>query len=352
MAASASLGIPFKSAIEPVPPDSIIFGKSAAMDLVRQRIEKVAGTNLPILISGESGTGKDILARLIHKLSPWSTGPFVKINCPAIPGTLMESELFGYEKGAFTGANAVKPGRVEMAHRGTLFVDEISELELGLQSKLLQVLQEGQFCRIGAQEDKKVEARIVCASNRNLQAEIDGGRFRQDLFYRINVVNVTVPPLRERKADIPTLVRYFWETYNARYNRRTKLISEALMSKLVKHDWPGNVRELENVVKRYVVLESEESIIFEPTQAWRSGFALDIPIDGPISLKELTRHATREFESQIIVRVLQQNRWNRRRTAKALNISYRALLYKLKQSSISRHGRHGGTAIVEGADAP
>src|SRR5205809_3327267 len=186
-----------------IPPEAVVFGRSEAMRSLRQRLNKVASANVPVLIQGESGTGKDIIARMIHSLSPWKNGPLVKVNCPAIPGTLLESELFGYEKGAFTGAFGAKPGRVEMAHRGTLFLDEISELDLSLQSKLLQLLQDGQFCRIGAQEDKKVEVRVVCATNRKLEQEIESGTFRADLFYRINVVNLHMPALRERASDIP-----------------------------------------------------------------------------------------------------------------------------------------------------
>src|SRR6202158_879625 len=227
-----------------VPPDHIIFGHSEAMQAVRSRLGKVAAANVPVLITGESGTGKDIIARLIHGLSPWKSGPYVKVNCPAIPGTLLESELFGYERGAFTGAVGSKPGRVELAHRGTLFLDEISELDLGLQSKLLQLLQDGQFCRIGAQEDKKVEVRVVCATNRVLEAEIESGTFRQDLFYRINVVNLQMPPLRERKGDIPDLVAYFLEYYNRKYNCRARALSGDLMTAFQKHHWPGNISEL------------------------------------------------------------------------------------------------------------
>src|SRR6516225_1948707 len=189
-----------------MPPDSIVFGRTEAMQAVRDRLNKLAGANVPVLIQGESGTGKDIIARMIHAASPWKTGPWVKVNCPAIPGTLLESELFGYEKGAFTGAYGTKPGRVEMAHRGTPFLDEISELDLGLQSKLLQLLQDGQFSRIGSQEDKKVEVRVICATNRHLEQEVEAGSFRSDLFYRINVLNIHVPSLRERPGDIPILV--------------------------------------------------------------------------------------------------------------------------------------------------
>src|SRR6201982_3731842 len=218
-----------------IPPEAVVFGRSDTMQAVRERLDKVAGANVPVLITGESGTGKDIIARMIHGRSPWRGGPFVKVNCPAIPGTLLESELFGYEKGAFTGAYGTKPGRVELAHRGTLFLDEISELDLGLQSKLLQLLQDGQFCRIGAQEDKKVEVRIVCATNRQLEQEVDNGTFRQDLFYRINVVNLALPPLRERRGDIEDLVSFFLDYYNRKYNCRAKALSADLVLALQKY---------------------------------------------------------------------------------------------------------------------
>src|SRR6516165_1765334 len=243
-----------------MPPESIVFGRTESMQAVRDRLNKLAGANVPVLIQGESGTGKDIIARMIHAASPWRTGPWVKVNCPAIPGTLLESELFGYEKGAFTGAYGVKPGRVEMAHRGTLFLDEISELDMPLQSKLLQLLQDGQFCRIGAQEDKKVEVRIVCATNRKLEQEIENGTFRQDLFYRINVVNLHMPPLRERRNDIEPLGNYFLEYYNRKYNCKARPLSAELMEVLLKYHWPGNIRELENLMKRYVILGSEDVI--------------------------------------------------------------------------------------------
>src|ERR1700681_4628786 len=229
-----------------MPPDAIVFGRTEAMQSVRDRLIKLAGANVPVLIQGESGTGKDIIARMIHAASPWRSGPWVKVNCPAIPGTLLESELFGYEKGAFTGAYGMKPGRVEMAHRGTLFLDEISELDMALQSKLLQLLQDGQFCRIGAQADKKVEVRVVCATNRTLEEKIAAGNFRADLFYRINVVNLYMPPLRERASDIPQLISYFIEYYNRKFNARANPLSPELMSAFKKYHWPGNVRELEN----------------------------------------------------------------------------------------------------------
>jgi len=317
-----------------MPPDSIVFGRTEAMQAVRDRLNKLAGANVPVLIQGESGTGKDIIARMIHAASPWRNGPWVKVNCPAIPGTLLESELFGYEKGAFTGAYGVKPGRVEMAHRGTLFLDEISELDMPLQSKLLQLLQDGQFCRIGAQEDKKVEVRVVCATNRKLEQEIENGTFRSDLFYRINVVNLQLPPLRERAADIPELVSYFLDYYNRKYNCKAKALSGEIMTVLRKYHWPGNVRELENLIKRYVILGNEEAISSDLTPRSPDYFNTEIPVDGQISLKKITRQAVRELERKVILKVLQNHHWNRKQAAKALSISYRALLYKIRDAGL------------------
>jgi len=317
-----------------MPPEDIVFGQAEPMRAVRERLTKLAGANVPVLIQGESGTGKDIIARMIHLASPWRSGPWVKVNCPAIPGTLLESELFGYEKGAFTGAYGVKPGRVEMAHRGTLFLDEISELDLGLQSKLLQLLQDGQFCRIGAQEDKKVEVRVVCATNRKLEQEIENGTFRSDLFYRINVVNLHLPPLRERARDIPDLVSYFLEYHNRKYNCRAKPLSAEMMSVLRKYHWPGNIRELENLVKRYVILGNEEVLLADLSPREADFFNADLPIDGQISLKKITRQAVRELERKIILKVLQNHHWNRKQAARSLGISYRALLYKIRDAGL------------------
>lgn len=337
-----------------IPPEAVIFGHSEAMLAVRERLARLANANVPVLIQGESGTGKDIIARMIHQRSPWKTGPYVKVNCPAIPGTLLESELFGYEKGAFTGAYGMKPGRVEMAHRGTLFLDEISELDLGLQSKLLQLLQDGQFCRIGAQEDKKVEVRVVCATNRVLEDEIENGTFRQDLFYRINVVNLRLPALRERRADIQDLANYFLEYYNRKFNARARGLSPELIGILQKYHWPGNIRELENLIKRYVILGNEEVITSELTSHEQEYFNPDIPIDGPISLKKITRQAVRELERKVILKVLQANHWNRKLAARALSISYRALLYKIRDAGLPsnravRHRRQEAVAAQEAA---
>ena len=325
------------SLIQPLgemPPENVVFGGAEAMRALRDRLTKIAGANVPVLIQGESGTGKDIIARMIHTTSPWKTGPWVKVNCPAIPGTLLESELFVYEKGAFTGAFGMKPGRVEMAHRGTLFLDEISELDMSLQSKLLQLLQDGQFCRIGAQEDKKVEVRVVCATNRKLEEEIANGTFRADLFYRINVVNLYMPPLRERAGDVPQLVNYFLEYYNRKFNARAKPLSAELLTALRKYHWPGNIRELENLIKRYVILGNEEAISIDLRPHEPDFFSADISVDGPISLKKITRQAVHELERKIILKVLQHHHWNRKQAARALNISYRALLYKIRDAGL------------------
>ena len=317
-----------------LPPDEVIFGRSDAMVMVRNKVEKIVSASIPVLIQGESGTGKEVIARLIHQRSPLADGPLVKVNCPAIPGTLLESELFGYEKGAFTGAYGAKPGRVEAAHGGVLFLDEIGDLDLGLQAKLLQFLQDGQFCRLGGQDDTRVELRVVCATNRPLEQEIENGTFRQDLFYRINVVNLLLPPLRERALDIPDLAAYFLDFYNAKYNLKTKPVSAQTLRLMQNYTWPGNVRELENLVKRYVILGSEETITGELVSTHHPQLIPNIPPDGKISLKRVTRDAVRELERQIILKALQANNWNRKRAARALSISYRALLYKIRDAGL------------------
>jgi two-component system response regulator AtoC len=319
---------------ENFPPEAVLFGLTPAMAEIRHSIEKIAGTNIPVLLEGESGTGKEVIANFIHRNSLWSGGPFVKVNCPAIPGTLVESELFGYERGAFTGAYGAKPGRVAMADCGTLFLDEISELALNLQSKLLQLLQDGQFCPIGARQDKKIEIRVVCATNRRLDREIASGRFRQDLFYRISGMVIQLPPLRERVADIPILVNYFISVHSKRYQRRVPPLSPATMALLRTHEWPGNIRELENLTKRYVVLGTEGMITRELKSRRLEHFEPDVPLDNSVPLKEVTRGAIRDLESKIILSTLEANHWNRKRAAQELKISYRALLYKLKRSGL------------------
>lgn len=314
-------------------PESTVFGKSEAMQTLRSRMVKVASANVPVLIQGESGTGKDIIARMIHDLSPWKSGPFVKVSCAAIPGTLLESEIFCSERGALTETCGTKPGWVEKAPCSTLFLDEISKLDLAQQSKLLQLLQDGQLCRIGAREDKKAEVRIVCATNRQLEVVVENGAFRQDLFYRINVVNLRIPPLRERRGDIEGLVHYFLEYYNRKYDCRTRTLSGELLVELQNYHWPGNIRELENLIKRYVILGSEDVIADDLVRRSKQDLLNpEINLDRPISLKKLTQQATRELERKVILKALQAHRWNRTQAARALCISYRALLYKIRDS--------------------
>jgi two-component system response regulator AtoC len=317
-----------------LPPDHIYFGPSEAMQAVRKRVERAAALNVPILILGESGTGKEVLSRFIHNRSPWKTGPFVKVNCPAIPGSLLESELFGFEKGSFTGATASKPGRMELAQGGTLFMDEIAELDSSLQAKLLHVLQDGHFMRLGDHEERRMDARVICATNRVLQQEIESGSFRSDLFYRINVISVTLPSLRERREDIPYLAEYLRLLFNRRFQREAPKLSKETIQTLQQRDWPGNVRELENCVARYVVLGSEEAFCAERTEKKPFSFSYELSEDGKIPLKRIAQQVTRRMEHDVILKVLQANHWNRRKAAEVLKISYRALLYKVRQAGL------------------
>jgi len=330
------------------PPDDIFFGPSPLMQGVRQRLDRAARLNVPILILGESGTGKEVLARFVHRRSPWSKGPFVKVTCPAIPGTLLESELFGFEKGAFTGAHAAKPGRIEMAHGGTLFLDEIAEMDSSLQAKLLHVLQDGRFTRIGDHEERRADARVICATNRRLEREIESGHFRSDLFYRINVISILLPPLRDRREDIPYLAEYLRQQFNGRFQRTTAPLSREIISLLQQREWPGNIRELENCMARYVILGSEEVFFTEHLDKKPAAFVYepDRNGNGSIPLKHIAQQVTRQMERDVILKVLQANQWNRRRAAEILKISYRALLYKVRQAGLptrrpQAHGRGG-----------
>jgi two-component system response regulator AtoC len=315
-------------------PEQILFGRCEAMQAVRAKLERVAQTNVPVLIVGESGTGKEVIARYIHCRSLWRSGPFVRINCPGIPGSLLESELFGYEKGAFTGASVAKAGLVESASDGTLFLDGIGELEFSLQSKLLQFLQDGQFARIGGQENLCPRVRIMCAASRPLETEIESGQFRRDLFYRINVVTVHLPPLRERRLDISELIDFFLRGFSKEFGLTPRPIRASARDLLVANDWPGNIRQLENVIKRYVILDSEDAILADI--CGRAPLALNTSAgeSQQVSLKQVTRHATRELERKVILDTLSTNRWNRKKTAQALRISYRALLYKMKEGGL------------------
>lgn len=322
--------------VKDLPPEEVIFGASISMRIVREKLVKLADTSVPVLIHGESGTGKEVVAKLLHQWSPWQGSPFVKINCPSIPTTLIESELFGYEKGAFTGAHGAKPGRVAQAHEGTLFLDEIAELDFATQSKLLQLLQDGEYYPIGGKKEKRVDMRIICATNRDLPKEIEQGTFRRDLFYRINVVNVRLPALRERIIDIPVLANYLLNYYNLKFNRNSPPFSTTIFRAFTQHSWAGNIRELENLTKRYVILGSEDAIwaeLVSSEEEQGSDQGCDVVFDGSVPLRKLTRRAARDFEHKIILKALQNHRWNRKEAARSLRISYRALLYKLREAA-------------------
>jgi two-component system response regulator AtoC len=327
---------------------------SAAMGRVWALADRVADTDVPVLLVGESGVGKDIVARRIHAESHRASRAFVKINCAALPGELLESELFGHEKGAFTGAHAEKPGKFELAHEGTIFLDEIGEMDPRLQAKLLQVLQDEEFYRVGGKRSLKVDARVVVATNRDLEVEIANGSFREDLYYRLNVVTIRVPPLRDRKEDIAPLVHHFVEKYRRRYRGGLERIPDDVMERFHAYDWPGNVRELENLVRRLVVLKDPAMVLGDlaPSRpaatAGPINLALNKAVTGPpppvqgvhaplpddAPLKEVGRRAARIAEREAILRALMRTGWNKRRAAKRLQISYKALLYKIKDCEI------------------
>jgi two-component system, NtrC family, response regulator AtoC len=320
--------------LNPTPPDLILFGHSSAMAEVRSRAEKICRTNIPILLCGEGGTGKEALARWVHANSEYGMGEFVKVNCAAIPGPLLESELFGYEKGAFTGANQSKPGRVEMAHRGTLFLDEIADLDLNLQSKLLHFLQDGTFSRIGDHSERKVDARLLCATNKDLDQETAAGRFRQDLFYRIHVFRLKLPPLRERREDIPMLAEFFRRHYEIQFGMKSEPFPPEMLEYLQNLNWNGNVRELSNGIARYVLIGPEADLKEDQTQR-RKPLSRNRSADGGVvPLKNLAKEAIKEMERNVILEALRANQWNRRKTAQSLKISYRALIYKIQDAGL------------------
>jgi two-component system response regulator AtoC len=313
-----------------------ILGKSEKIKEVERMIDRVARTDIAVLIRGESGTGKELVARGICFRSLRKDKPFVKVNCAAIPSGLLESELFGFEKGSFTGATAKKPGKFEFANHGTIFLDEISELHPSLQAKLLHVLQDKEFSRLGGDEDVAVDVRVITATNRKLEKELQNGNFREDLYYRINVVSIHLPPLRERKEDIAELAEHFLKKYCFIFNKKVTTLSQIAMRAFLSYNWPGNVRELENVVKKIVVLESEELAIRELALSSRA--AADQPahvVKGEhLSLKKVGKQAAQQAEKQIIMDTLLETRWNRKKAAELLDISYKALLYKIKQNGL------------------
>jgi DNA-binding NtrC family response regulator len=348
---------------------SMLFGTSPKMEDVKNTIEQVAETNVTVLIRGESGTGKEVVARMIFAHSLRHDKPFIKVNCAAIPHELLESELFGYEPGAFTGANRQKLGKFDLAHGGTIFLDEISEMHPALQAKLLHVLQDGEFSRLGGKREIAVDVRVLAATNKNLEQAVEEGAFREDLFYRLNVVTILLPPLRDRREEIPVFLDFFLRKYSEYYGKQPPPFTEYAVSRMSEYNWPGNIRELENLVKRYVIVGNESQIIRElsahkPTvpalnasaaEHWgakeggsrdgvakeggakeaAAGLARTAPREGDgdggsLSLLEIGRRAAMEAERAAIERVLNDTRWNRRQTAKILKVSYKALLNKMK----------------------
>ena len=338
----------------------LFWGNSPEMQTIATVIEQVADSDVTVLIRGESGVGKELVARAIHTRSSRKDRPFVKVNCAALPAELLESELFGHEKGAFTGAATTRIGKFEQADTGTIFLDEIGEMKPALQAKLLHVLQDAQFTKLGSNKSINVDVRIVAATNRDLEAMLARGEFREDLYYRLKVIEVTVPPLRERRAEVHHLADFFMDRYARRYNRPVRQLSPELHELFLTYEWPGNIRELENMMKRLVILQDEQLVIREITRAAKPALAyagatatavpedvdgdefdLDDPpaADEPVAaasrLADVAKAAALKAERTTIEDMLQQVRWNRRKAAEHLGVSYKTLLNKIKECGIS-----------------
>jgi len=325
--------------------EDLLLGHSRRITDIKNIIRRVSQPDITVLLRGESGTGKELAAQAIYRYSHRKDKPFIKVLCAAIPEGLLESELFGHEKGAFTGAHRMKPGKFEFANRGTIFLDEIGDIPQSLQAKLLQVLQDGEFSRIGGRE-VDVDVRVIAATNKNLEKAVVSGSFREDLFYRLNVVSITMPSLRERKEDIPVLTEYFLQKYCNIYNKDYRPISQETMDRFVSYRWPGNVRELENIVKRIIVLGSEKIELSGCSEADTvTEKTIPVPVKNdeqvaeeaifkPRRLKEIAQEAVGKAEEEAIRKTLFLCKWNRRKTAEMLSISYKTLFYKMKQYNL------------------
>jgi two-component system response regulator AtoC len=329
---------------------------------IKEIARQVANTGAPVLVLGESGVGKEVVARLIHRSSRRSGQPFVKVNCAALPQDLLESELFGYERGAFSGALREKPGMFEVAHRGTILLDEIGEMSSHLQAKLLHVLQDGQYTRLGGRHPVKGDARVIASTNVRIEEAVGAGRFRADLYFRLNVVRIDIPPLRERREDIPLLCAHFLRSFAARYDSRVRQLPRELQEAFVRHDWPGNVRELENAVRRFTILPDVEMALadLERSGNWAQPAPAPLPqeavpaceeADGPpdcVSLRQVASRAAEDAERKLVRRVLAETKWHRKEAAARLKISYKALLNKLKRWEAEEgDGAQGGLLVQE-----
>jgi len=321
--------------------DLFFLAASPAMKQIRAQAALIAKVDVPVLLLGESGVGKEVLARLIHKMSVRAHRSMVKVNCAALPADLLESELFGYDAGAFTGASKSKPGKFELAHKGTILLDEIGEMSAGLQAKLLHVLQDGSFSRLGGRANITADARVLAATNIDVRKAIAERKLREDLYYRLNAFTLTVPPLRERREEVPVLLRYYMNSLARQFGKNAPPVSDRLVQECMRYHWPGNLRELCNLVKRYLVLEDESMVVEELRMK-----AKDEPCesDGPQTasrggLKAMMRNLKDDAEAREIQRALEDSSWNRKVAAARLNISYKALLYKIKQHGLSPAAR-------------
>lgn len=336
--------VAYAGEVEELSDDVFFIAASPEMRKIRSQAALVANVDIPVLLLGESGTGKEVLARLIHKLSPRAHRTFLKVNCAAVPADLLESELFGYEPGAFTGATHSKPGKFELCNRGTILLDEIGEMPPLLQAKLLHVLQDQQFSRLGSRSIIKVDVRILAATNINIPEALASKRLREDLYYRLNAFTLHLPPLRERKEEIPILLKHSMTRMSEQYARPPLSLSPALMQACQDHSWPGNLRELNNFLKRYLILGDESLAMAEllPKNDGNGGNSRDSGFRSGDAggLKSVARSAKDEAEAQAITQALEQTNWNRKQAAALLQISYKALLYKIRQYGIAEAKSH------------
>ena len=336
--------------------DISFLAASPQMVKIRQQVLQIAPVDVPVFISGESGVGKEVIARMTHLRSTRRNQPFVKVNCAALPGELLESELFGYEQGAFTGAVRAKPGKFELANKGTIFLDEIAEMSPHLQAKLLHVLQDGQYSRLGARSVVNVDVRVLAATNVNVKEAMKTGRFREDLYYRLNVLSIHIPPLRERTEEIGLLFRHFLVKYSEKYGKQAPEPSKHLLEAAVRYSWPGNLRELENFVKRYVILEDDEGSfreLLEMTGQQQRTAPQEELVAPPVKeqgLKALVRGLKDEAEMEAIADALTKTNWCRKDAARNLGISYKALLYKMRQFNLDSGRSRSRAAAKEAAE--